>query len=313
MNNNKERLNTKFLNTTFQSPIGVTSGPYGYITNNNYVDIINENEWGFISLKGVTLNSKIGNSEPVIIKNKTNFINSVGAKNPGILNFINQHYSLFNKNFKPKLFLNIIGKNAEEYLKISTIIQQLPNIKFVELNLSCPNINVNNIKFINNIDSIYQITKKVKEKLKNKKLIVKLSPNIPDIASAAFAAQKGGADALTLTNTIKAIDINFDTLKPSLGNIFGGLSGPGLMPISLRAVYDAYKVCSIPIIGTGGIENYQDVIKYIAAGASVVAMGTILFSKPDIATIINNDLINYCIKNNLKNINEVVGIAHYQK
>lgn len=299
-------LKTKFFNIDFDNPLISLSGCYGY--GNEFKDFIKPKSLGAITLKGLTLEPRDGNQGVRIAETPSGILNCIGLENPGMNKFVNEIYP--HLDFNENIIININGNTIEEYEEMARQINNLKEIKMVELNISCPNVKCGGMSFGTDKKVVKEITSRIKKILKNKILIVKLSPNVSDIKEIALAAQEGGADALCLINTLLGMEIDIKNKKPLLGNTFGGLSGPAVFPIALRMVYQVYQVVKIPIIACGGVSNYEDVIKMIMAGASLVGLGTILLTKPAIIEKIVNDLILYCKENKINNIFELQGIAH---
>ncbi|MBW5397149.1 dihydroorotate dehydrogenase, partial [Brachyspira pilosicoli] len=206
--------------------------------------------------------------------------------------------------------LNINGSTLEEYVKVAEIANEIERVDFIELNISCPNVKNGGMAFGASCESAEKTTKEVKKVLTKKPLIVKLSPNVTDIISIAKSVEYAGADSVSLVNTFLAMKIDIKTKKPLLGNIFGGLSGAAIMPIALRMVYQVYKAVKIPIVGMGGIQKYEDALEFIMAGASVVSIGSGIFSNPLLPIEIIKQMNNYLEENNINNIKDLIGVAH---
>ena len=296
------------FNIQFNNPIVALSGCYGY--GKEFENFFKKKTLGAIALKGLTLEKRDGNYGVRIAETPSGILNCIGLENPGIYYFIKNIYPSILESENP--IININGNTIEEYVELAKKISKLDKIKLIELNISCPNVKCGGMAFGTDKNMVYEITKSIKKILKNKILIVKLSPNVTNIVEIAQAAEKGGADCLCLINTLLGMEIDIKNKKPLLGNVFGGLSGPAIFPIALRMIYQVYKAVKIPIIGCGGVSNYEDVIKMMMAGATFVGIGTMLFVEPNIINKILNELENYCKENNINNISDIIGIAHEQ-
>lgn len=300
------KLKIKFLGKELKNPVITSSGCFGFGEEyNNYFDI---NKLGAINLKGITLNKREGNKGIRIAETPSGMINSIGLENPGIKYFRDNIVGSIK--YKTRIILNINGESEEEYIAVSEIANEIKRVDFIELNISCPNVKNGGMAFGINSVSAENLTKSVKKILTKKPLIVKLSPNVTDITEIAKAVENAGADAVSLVNTFLAMKIDTKTKKPLLGNIFGGLSGGCIMPIAVRMVYQIFDAVKIPIIGMGGIENYNDALEFIMAGASLVSIGSGIFANPILPIEVINGIENYLKENNIKDVKDLIGIAH---
>lgn len=300
------KLNINFLGKELKNPVITSSGCFGFGEEyNNYFDV---NELGAVNLKGITLNKKDGNSGVRIAETPSGMINCIGLENPGIEYFRDD--IIKNIKYSTPIILNINGSTLEEYVKVAEIANEIERVDFIELNISCPNVKNGGMAFGASCESAEKTTKEVKKVLTKKPLIVKLSPNVTDIVSIAKSVEYAGADSVSLVNTFLAMKIDIKTKKPLLGNIFGGLSGAAIMPIALRMVYQVYKALNIPIVGMGGIQKYEDALEFIMAGASVVSIGSGIFSNPTLPIEIIKQINNYLEENNINNIKDLIGVAH---
>lgn len=300
------KLNINFLGKELKNPVITSSGCFGFGEEyNNYFDV---NELGAVNLKGITLNKRDGNSGVRIAETPSGMINCIGLENPGIEYFIDE--IIKNIKYSTPIILNINGSTLEEYVKVAEIANEIDRVDFIELNISCPNVKNGGMAFGASCESAEKTTKEVKKVLTKKPLIVKLSPNVTDIVSIAKSVEYAGADSVSLVNTFLAMKIDIKTKKPLLGNTFGGLSGAAIMPIALRMVYQVYKAVKIPIVGMGGIQKYEDALEFIMAGASVVSIGSGIFSNPTLPIEIIKQINNYLEENNINNIKDLIGVAH---
>ena len=300
------KLNINFLGKELKNPVITSSGCFGFGEEyNNYFDV---NELGAVNLKGITLNKKDGNSGVRIAETPSGMINCIGLENPGIEYFRDD--IIKNIKYSTPIILNINGSTLEEYVKVAEIANEIERVDFIELNISCPNVKNGGMAFGASCESAEKTTKEVKKVLTKKPLIVKLSPNVTDIVSIAKSVEYAGADSVSLVNTFLAMKIDIKTKKPLLGNTFGGLSGAAIMPIALRMVYQVYKALNIPIVGMGGIQKYEDALEFIMVGASIVSIGSGIFSNPTLPIEIIKQINNYLEENNINNIKDLIGVAH---
>ncbi len=303
--NNKLKVN--FLGLEFDNPIVTSSGCFGFGL--EYKDYFDPNELGGITLKGLTLEGRTGNLGTRIAETPSGMLNCVGLENPGIDAFENEILPKIKKEgITTNLIANINGSIVEQYVELAKRVNEIDEIKLVELNISCPNVKDGGMAFGANPEVAGLATREVKKVLK-KPLIVKLSPNVTNIVEIAKVVEANGADAISMINTLLGMSINIKTGKPLLGNIMGGLSGPAVKPVALRMVYQVAQNVNIPIIGMGGINSAEDAIEFIMAGATMVSLGTGIFPNPLLPLEVKEGLKKYADENNLKNIQDIRGIA----
>ncbi|MBP6063785.1 MAG: dihydroorotate dehydrogenase [Fusobacteriaceae bacterium] len=302
------KLKVDFLNKEFKNPIITSSGCFGFGL--EYKEYFDPNELGGITLKGLTLEARDGNYGVRIGETPGGMLNCVGLENPGI-NYFKENIlpELKKEGVETNLIANINGKVLEEYIEIARIVETIPEIDLVELNISCPNVKDGGMAFGANPEIAGLITREVR-KVTTKPLIVKLSPNVTNIVEIAKIVEANGADAISLINTLLGMKIDLKTRKPLLGNTMGGLSGPAVKPVAVRMVYQVYKAVNIPIIGMGGISSVEDALEFIMAGAKLISIGTGIFPNPLLPLEIKYGLEKYCEENGLENISELVGAAH---
>ena len=300
-------LKMNFAGLDLENPIMTASGCFGFGL--EYKDYFDPNELGAVLIKGLTPEPREGNYGIRIAETPAGMLNSVGLENPGIDYFERETAPLLERELKVPVIANINGKILEEYIEIAERAEAIDVIKAIELNISCPNVKDGGMAFGANPEMAAKVTREVR-KVTKKPLIVKLSPNVTDIAGIAKLVEAEGADALSLINTLLGMSIDINKKKPLLGNIFGGLSGPAVKPVALRMVYQVSNAVSIPLLGMGGISTAEDALEFFMAGASAISVGTGFFQNPLAAVEIKQGLINYCTENNLSNINEIVAYAH---
>lgn len=307
-----EKLKVNIAGMRMDNPIMVASGVFGFGTEFTKIEGFSNDELGAIVLKGTTLNKTHGNPVPRIAEVDCGIINSIGLQNPGIDYVLKNHIPKL-KCYKTNIILNISGYSVDDYVEITKRIDDHEGIHGIEVNISCPNIKEGGMQFCLDPNMTARVIERVRKETKLP-LIVKLSPNVTDIVQIAKAAIEGGADALSLINTVTAMAIDINTKKPKIGNNFGGLSGPAIKPIAIYKVFQTYQYVSqyakdknIPLIGIGGIENADDIIEFILAGATAVQIGTsALIYKNRFGKIIN-DLEKKVTDEGVPSISKLVG------
>lgn len=282
-----------------KNPVLVASGTFGF--GKEYSNFYDLNLLGAIAVKGITLKPKKGNKPPRIIETAAGILNSVGLENPGLYAFIEKELP-FLKKFNVPIIANISGNTVEEYSFMARELNE--HVDFIELNVSCPNVKEGGIAFGTKAESVYEVTSEVR-KVTTIPLIVKLSPNVTDIVEMALAAEKAGADCLSLINTLIGMAIDIENRKPFFHNIVAGLSGPAVKPIALRMVWQVAQKVKIPVIGMGGISSWKDAIEFIMAGADAVSIGTANFYNPLAPIEILKGIEEYMIENNVKSLREI--------
>lgn len=295
-------LERKLFGLTFKNPILPASGTFafGKEINEHFYPI---GDLGGLITKGIASVPWLGNPTPRCAETPGGILNAVGLQNPGVNVFIRDYLPFMNSHGIP-LIAQAIGKSAEEYVDV---VQKLcvNGVDAIELNVSCPNVK-KGCSFGTDPEALKALVRDVK-KVCTLPLIVKLTPNVTNIAACALAAESGGADAISLINTVAGMAVDINTRKPILGNHTGGLSGPCVKPIALKMVWDVYNAVKIPVIGCGGISNYRDVIEFMLCGATLVQVGTLNMTDPMATRQIIDDLENWCIENNIKNLDEIIG------
>ncbi len=287
---------------TLSNPVITASGTYGF--GREYSNFYKLNELGAICVKGLTLKERAGNKPPRIAETACGILNSVGLQNPGVEYFIKNELP-FLIGEGAKVIVNIAGNTIEEYCEMVKILSETET-DLIELNISCPNVKEGGLAFGVKSDSVFKITNEVKKHCK-KPLIVKLSPNVTDIVEIAKAARDGGADALSLINTLLGMKIDINTKKPILYNNVGGLSGPAILPIAVRMVWQVRNTVELPIIAMGGVSTYSDAIELMLVGANAVAVGTACFVDPFAPIKVRDGIANYLRESNIDDISKIVG------
>ena len=286
-----------------KNPVIAASGTFGYGA--EYSEFVNLNNLGAVVVKGLSLKPMAGNPPPRIYETPCGMLNSIGLQNIGVEVFIKEKLSYL-KQFDTKIIVNFFGDSIKEYVKTAERLSSVNGIHALEMNISCPNKQAGWSIFGTDPKVTFKIVSAVR-KITDLTLIVKLSPNVTDIALMAKAAEDAGADAVSVINTLTGMAINAKTRQPRLANIIGGLSGPAIKPIALRMVWESHKAVRIPIIGIGGIISAEDAIEFMLAGASAVAVGTANFVNPKAAQDIIDGMKLFMIEQHISNVKELIG------
>jgi dihydroorotate dehydrogenase (NAD+) catalytic subunit len=298
----KPQLRVNIGGLELKNPVMTASGTFG--SGREYAEYVDLNRLGALVVKGVASTPWKGNAVPRVAETYGGMLNSVGLQNPGVEEFIAKDIP-FLRQFDTKIIVNIAGKTVEEYCMAAERLAA-SDIDAVELNISCPNVKEGGVTFGTDVQMIEHVTREVKKRCRHP-LIVKLSPNVTDIVQMAKGAVSGGADALSLINTLLGMAINIHNKKPVLANVVGGLSGPAVKPVALRMVYQVAQAVKVPLIGMGGIMNGEDAVEFILAGATGVAVGTANFINPRATMEVLEGIENYLGKYSYKSIQEIRG------
>lgn len=289
-----------------RNPVMTASGTYGF--GQAYTSYCPPSALGAITLKGTTPLPRLGNPVPRLAETPSGLLNSVGLENPGLEIFLNNYLPEI-KSLNTALILNISGFSLEDYALMASSFQKGCGIAALEVNISCPNIKHGGMAFGTNPKSAEEVITVVRKET-DLPIIAKLSPNVTDITEMAKAVENGGADCVSLINTLLGMSIDVHTQKPVLANTMGGLSGPAVRPVAVRMVYQVYQAVKLPIIGMGGISTWEDAIEFMLAGASAVSIGTANFSDPMAPITILNGMQAYCAARGYRSIREIIGLAH---
>lgn len=296
-------LSVRIGNIKLKNPVIVASGTFGF--GEECEDFLNLNHLGGIIPKGISLKPMIGNPPPRIFETEGGILNSIGLQNPGYQDFVKDKLPYF-KNIKTHLIINFFGNTQKEYTELASCFDVVPGISGLEMNISCPNVERGGLAFGSEPKIVYRLVRAVRKSTKLT-LIVKLSPNVTDIGLIAKSAEEGGADAVSLINTFKAMAINIHSKKPELGNVTGGLSGPAIKPIALRMVWEVSQTVKIPVIGMGGIMKAEDAIEFILVGASAIQIGTANLINPRAGIEVIQGIKRYLIQNKMQRIQKLTG------
>ena len=297
-------MNTKvnLAGVTLKNPVMTASGTFG--SGAEYAEFVDLNQLGAVLTKGVTYVPWEVNPTPRIAETYGGMLNAVGLQNPGIGLFVERDIPFLTK-YDTKIIVNVCGKTTEDYCEVVQRLAEQP-VDMLEINISCPNVKEGGIAFGQDPKAVEDITKEVK-KYARQPVIMKLSPNVTDITEMAKAAEAGGADALSLINTITGMKIDIHRMAFALANKTGGLSGPAIHPIAVRMVYEAAHAVKIPIIGMGGISTPEDALEMVLAGASAISVGTANFHNPQATMEIVKGIRDYMEQYGVKEFTELVG------
>lgn len=295
-------LSVKIGNVKFKNPVTIASGTFAHAK--KYYNLEEVKKLGALVPKTVTLHAQQGNPPPRIVETPSGMLNAIGIENPGVDIFIKEKLPSFKK-IRVPLIISILGHTDQEFVTLTKKFHNIKGISAIELNLSCPNLQ-KKVLVAQDPKATYRVVKKVK-KISRIPVIAKLSPNVTDISEIAAAAEQGGADAVSLINTLTAMAIDTKTRKPVLGNLSGGLSGPAIRPVALYMVYQVARRLKIPVVAMGGIMTADDALQFIIAGASMVAVGTANLINPRAPLEILEGIKKYMEQNKIQDIKKLIG------
>ena len=301
-------LNVDLAGVELASPLLTASGTAGYA--DEYADFVDLAALGAFTTKSITLAPREGNEYPRIVETRAGMLNAIGLANVGIDAFIAEKVPLLAKLGLP-VFVNVAGAQIDDYLAVAQRLEDVEVVRGIELNISCPNVKAGGIQFGTDPEQVKRITAELRKVCRKNILIVKLSPNVTDITATARAAVEGGADALSLINTLTAMVIDIEARRPVLANRTGGLSGPAIRPVAVHMVHRVYvevaREAHVPIIGMGGIQFARDAIEFLLAGATALAVGTAMFVNPTCLADIRDGIAEYLDRHGCKSVNEIIG------
>ena len=295
-------LSVKLCGIELKNPVIAASGTFGF--GREFHELYDVGRIGGVSTKGLTMEPRLGNPTPRIAESRGVILNAVGLQNPGVEHFIECDLAWL-KSTGTAVIANVAGKTLDDYKNICEKLDGL--VDMVELNISCPNVKSGGMAFGIKPQSVEEVTRMAKSGLKKTPLMVKLSPNVESIATNALAAQNGGADAVSLINTLTGMAIDIERRRPIIANNTGGVSGAGVKPIAVRMTYEAAQAVSIPVVGMGGITCAEDAIEFLMAGATAVQVGTANFSDPFAMPKIIDGLNAWCDRHGVANVSELTG------
>ena len=286
-----------------KNPVMTASGTFGY--GEEYADYVDLNRLGAIVVKGLSLKPRLGNPPPRIMETASGMLNAVGLQNVGVDVFIEEKLPYLSK-YDVAVIANIYGETYAEYKKVARKLSAVKGVHALEVNISCPNVKKGGVSFGADPKVAAKVTRTVKDET-GLPVIVKLTPNVTDVAVIAEAVEKAGADALSLINTLTGMSVDLKTRTPHLKNITGGLSGPAIKPVALRMVWQVVNRVSIPVIGIGGIMTAEDALEFLILGAKAVQIGTANFINPRATLDVLEGIKNYLSANKIEDINEIIG------
>ena len=290
-----------------RNPVMTASGTFGY--GEEYTDFVDLAQLGGIIVKGTTLNPREGNPYPRMAETPSGMLNCVGLQNKGVQYFIDTIYPRI-KDFDTNVILNLSGSTLEDYVRGAEMVNVLEKIPAIELNVSCPNVKQGGMAFGVTTQGVSQVVSEVR-KVYHKHLMVKLSPNVTNIAEIALAAEAAGADSVSLINTLMGMAIDAETRRPKLSMITGGLSGACVKPVALRMVWQVAKAVKIPVVGLGGISNATDAVEFLLAGASAIEIGTANFIDPSVSVKVADGIADYCQRHGFKDVAGLIGALNF--
>ena len=293
-------LSVKICGVNFKNPVIAASGTFGF--GREYNELYDISLVGGVSTKGLTMEPRLGNPVPRIAEGKSVILNAVGLQNPGVEQFINDDLDWLKS--KTTVVANVAGRTLEDYENICARLDGLADM--IELNISCPNVRAGGMALGIKPENVEEVTRLCKAQLKKTPLIVKLSPNVESIAANARAAERGGADCISLINTLTGMVIDIERRRPVIANNTGGVSGAGIMPIALRMVYEAAHAVEIPVMGMGGITCGKDAIAFMMAGARAVQVGTANFTDSYAIPRIVREMDEWLNSHKIEDVNEIV-------
>lgn len=295
-------LRVNVAGVEFSNPLIAASGTFGF--GREYGELYPLSALGGISCKGITLKERPGNPAPRVTETPGGMLNAVGLQNPGVEHFIEADLPWL-KEQNTRIIANIAGSSPEDYFAMAARLDET-DVDMIELNISCPNVKSGGVQFGTTVEGVSEITKGVREATK-KPLMVKLSPNVTDITEMALAAEANGADCVSLINTLTGMRIDINSRRPIIRNNTGGLSGPALLPVAIRMVWQVASKVKIPVVGLGGISTWQDAVEMLLAGATALQIGTVFFTDPYAPIKITEGLSEFMDKNGIKNLSELTG------
>lgn len=299
----KPNVSIDFAGIKLKNPVLTASGTFGY--GEEYAEFVDLNKLGGVIVKGISLKPIKGNPPPRIWETPSGMLNAIGLENPGLDVFINEKLPYL-RQFDTAVIVNIFGYSLEEYARVAELLDGVPGVAGLEVNISCPNVKAGGMVFGTDLGASFELLSAVR-KATDMPLIAKLSPNVTNIVDFAKAAQDAGCDGLSLINTLLGMAIDVRCMKPRLANCMGGLSGPAIRPVAVRIVWQVAKSVQLPIIGMGGIMTGEDALEFILAGASAVAVGTANFVNPHATLDVLAGIESILDEQGIRDIKDIIG------
>ena len=296
-------LNVNIGSLQLANPVLTASGTFGY--GEDFSDFIDLDRLGGYIVKGTTLEPREGNDYPRMVETPSGMLNAVGLQNKGVDYFIENIYPRISK-YRSRMIVNVSGAKIDDYVEVCRRLAPLEHVSAVEINISCPNVKQGGMAFGTTCEGAADVTRAVRAAFPGT-VIVKLSPNVTDIASIAKAVEAEGADAVSLINTLMGMAIDVEKRRPYLSTVTGGLSGAAVRPVAVRMVWQVAKAVSIPVVGLGGIMNGRDAMEFILAGATAVEIGTANFIDPAVTVKVVDYMEEYCRRHGVADIKELIG------
>lgn len=296
-------LSVKLGNLSLQNPVMTASGTFGY--GKEFKDLVDLNCLGGMIVKGLSLHPSKGNPPPRIAETPCGMLNAIGLENVGLEAFLQEKVP-FLKTLKTPVLANIYGTDIESYSELAARLSDIEAVAGIEVNISCPNVKQGGIAFGSDPATAYEVTRAIRARYDGL-VMVKLSPNVTDITKIAVAVADGGADSISLINTITGMAIDIQTRKPTIANITGGLSGPAIRPVAVRMVWQVAQAVTLPLVGIGGIMTAADALEFIIAGATAVQVGTANFINPRATEEIIDGIEDYLVKHRIASVRELIG------
>lgn len=296
-------LRVKIGSLQLQNPVLTASGTFGYAR--EFANLMNLHRLGGVIVKGISLDPRPGNPPPRIVETACGMLNAIGLENVGVDRFISEKM-VYLRGLGVPAIVNILGDSIEEYKEITERLAGVAGVAAIEVNISCPNVKKGGVAFGTDPEMAAAVTKAVCD-ISDVPVMVKLSPNVSDVALIAEAVEDAGADSVSLINTLIGMAINLKTKRPELANVIGGLSGPAIKPVALRMVYQVAQRVSIPVIGIGGIDTAEDALEFIVAGATAIQVGTANFVNPRASEEVVEGISSYVLKEQLPSIRDLIG------
>lgn len=300
--------NVTLCSLPLDNPVIPASGTFGY--GHEFAELYDINCLGTFSFKGTTRDARLGNPQPRIAEMQSGVLNAVGLQNPGVDAVIAEELPKLARVFRKPVMANVSGFSLDEYVEVCQKLDACPQVGWLEVNISCPNVHGGGMSFGTDPASAAEVTRAVKA-VTHKPVLVKLSPNVTDIAAIARACEEAGADGISLINTVLGMRLDLARRKPLLANTTGGLSGPAIFPLAVRMVYQVYEAVSIPIVGMGGVTSARDVMELMLAGATAVEVGAANLTDPLICQTIIRELPQVMKQYHIERLEEIIGGAHH--
>ncbi|MGD9009164.1 MAG: dihydroorotate dehydrogenase [Desulfobacteraceae bacterium] len=296
-------LSVKLGNLLLKNPVMTASGTFGY--GKEFKDLVNLNCLGGVIVKGLSLQPSKGNPPPRIAETPCGMLNAIGLENVGLEAFVQEKIPYL-ETLKTPVVANIYGTDIESYSELAARLSDIETVAGIEVNISCPNVKQGGIAFGSDAATAYEVTRAIRARYGGF-VMVKLSPNVTDITQIAVAVADGGADSISLINTITGMAIDIQTRKPKIANITGGLSGPAIRPVAVRMVWQVAQVVNLPLVGIGGIMTAADALEFIIAGATAVQVGTANFVNPRATEEIIDGIERYLVEHRIASVRELIG------